>query len=141
MNQTSEDAKRQRGTQGRRGGHTWDGMKKNTMPPPGTSRGLGRRLRPEGRGSGREVDRYDRGRKGTLEGRNLGPTGTWAQFKDGKGGKTDGVRQARLARGTPLGCPEWEGCTDERWCLAGGSAIQVDGRSAIRRERGGKKRV
>ena len=41
-----------------------------------------------------------RGRKGYLDGINLGPTGTWVQIKDSKGGGTDGVSQTRLAKGT-----------------------------------------
>ena len=53
------------------------------------------------------------------------------------GGKPDGGRQARLARGTPLGQPAWEGSKEERWRPAGGSAVQVDGRYATRRARGG----
>ena len=60
---------------------------------------------------------------------------------DGKGGHPDGGRQARLARGTPLGRPAWEGSVDERWRPAGGSAVQVDSRSETGRERGDKKRV
>ena len=47
------------------------------------------------------------GRKGPLDGRNLGSKRTWAQVEDGKGGKLYRGRQARLARGNPLGRPEW----------------------------------
>ena len=34
----------------------------------------------------------DRGRKGHPGGRTLGPTGTWAQVEDSKGGNSDGGR-------------------------------------------------
>ena len=35
------------------------------------------------------------GRKGPLDGRKLGPTGTWAQVEDGKGGQPDGGKEGR----------------------------------------------
>ena len=82
-----------------------------------------------------------RGRKGPPEGKTLGPTGTLAQVNNSKGGKLDGRRQAQLARGNPLGRPEWEGSTDEQWRPAYGSVIQVDSRSATGRERGREKWV
>ena len=77
-----------------------------------------------------------RGSKGTLVRRTLGLTSTWAQVKDRKRGEKDGGRQARLARGTPLGRLAWEGSTDEQWRLAGESAVQANGRSATGQERG-----
>ena len=40
-----------------------------------------------------------------------------------------------------MGRPAWEGSTDKRWCLSGGSAVQVHGHSTTGQERGGKKRV
>ena len=66
------------------------------------------------------------------------------QREEGTRGKEiqlDGGRQEQIARGNPLGQPEWEGSADERWWREGGSAIQVDGHSATSQERGGKKRV
>ena len=85
-----------------------------------------------------EADRWS---KGPLDRITLGLTGTWKKFKDVKGGQPDGVRQSRLAQGTPLGCPEWEGSADEWWWPAVGSAVQVDGRSANGQDRRGEKQV
>ena len=82
-----------------------------------------------------------RGRKGPLDDRTLGPTGTWEHVEDVKGGQPDGGRQAGLARGTPLGHLAWEGSTDERWRLVGRGAVQVDGCSTTGREGGGKKKA
>ena len=46
-------------------------------PPPGTVRGLGRRLRPTwGRGAGVRMVEAGRGRKFPVEGITLGPTRT-----------------------------------------------------------------
>ena len=42
-----------------------------------------------------------------------------------------------LLCGTPCGHPEREGSAEERWELAGGGDIQVDGRSIIGRFGGG----
>ena len=47
----------------------------------------------------------------------------------------------RLAQGTPLGRPALEGSADKRWRLAGGGAVQVDGRSATKQDGGGEKWV
>ena len=81
------------------------------------------------------------GKKGTLDGRTLGLTGTWEQVEDEQGEQPDGGRQARLARGPPLGRPSWKGSADERCRPADRSAVQVDGRSAPGQERGEKMRV
>ena len=104
-NQTSEDTKRRHGTWGGRGGITRDGGTKNATPPTGTGRGMSRGSRQAGGGAGVRVKEEGRGRKGPLDGRTLGPTGTWAQVKDGKGGQPKWGRQAWLARRTPLGRP------------------------------------
>ena len=45
-----------------------------------------------------------------------------------------------LARGTPLGRPEWEGSTDVRWRPADRGAVQVDSFSTPGRD-GGENRV
>ena len=90
-NQTSEDTKRRRGPRGRRGGSTGDGAKKNKAPQHGTGRGLGQWSRPAGgAGSGVRLVEAGRGREGHLDGRVLGPTGTWAQVEGGKKRKPDG---------------------------------------------------
>ena len=49
-----------------------------------------------GRGEGGVMETV-RGRKVPRDGRILGPTGTWAQVEDGKGGQPDGGRQEWLA--------------------------------------------
>ena len=60
------------------------------IPAPGISRGMGRRSRPAGGGAGMRLMESGRGRKGTLDRRNLGLTGNWAQVEDGKGGNQMG---------------------------------------------------
>ena len=71
------------------------------------------------------------GRKRQAEGgrdpRTGEPLGTIGQKRGGK--IIRGVSH-RLARGTPWGGPAREGSANERWRLAGGAAIQVDGGSA-----------
>ena len=49
-----------------------------------------------------------------------------------------GKGRHRLARGTPLVRPAWEGSAEDRWQLEGGGAIQVEGRSVTRLEVGGE---
>ena len=77
-----------------------------------------------------------RGSKGPMDDRTLGPTGTWEQVKDGKGEQSDRGSKVRIVQGTPLGRLAGEESADERWRPAGGSAVQVDGRSANGQERG-----
>ena len=93
---TSEETKRHRGNRGGRGECTGAGGKKNTIPPLGTGRGLGRRSSPEERERGSEVDRGRQREEGTL----------------GRGNHTGEVRH-RLAQGTPFVHPKWEGSLDE----------------------------
>ena len=70
-----------------------------------------------------------RGRKGPSDGRTPGPTGTWAQVKDGKGGESDEGRWSQACTRDSLSRREWEVISDKRWRLTGGGAVQVDGRS------------
>ena len=80
----------------------------------------------------------EREKKGPLDGRTLGLTGTWAQVEDNKKVQPDGRRHARLVRGTHLGRPAWEGSVDQRWRPAGRSAIQVDSCPATGQDRAGE---
>ena len=65
-----------------------------------------------------------RGKKGTLYGRTPGPTVTWEQVEDGKGGnhKEEGRHgSCEELLGTPQ--TAWEGSAYEWWRPAGRSAI------------------
>ena len=55
-----------------------------------------------------------------------------------KGGKPDEVRQTQDHKKNYLGCPEGEESADEWWRPAGRGAVQVDGRSAPRKDGGGE---
>ena len=76
------------------------------------------------------MEERDPGRENPGANRDMG-TGRGRQ-----GGAPDGGKQSRLARVTPLGRPEWEVITNNRWRPAGGIAVQVDGHSATGRKRG-----
>ena len=53
-------------------------------------------------------------------------------------GQLDEGRQTQAHAKNSLGCPAGEESADERWRLAGGGAVQVDGRSAPGRDGGGE---
>ena len=105
--------------------------RQGTGPPVKAGRG----------GGGVRLMESGRVRKVPLDCITLGLTSTCAQVEDGKGVQPDGVPQARLARGTPLGRLAWEGSADERWRRSVSIAVQVDGCSATGQEREEKKRV
>ena len=79
---TSEETKRHRGNRGGRGECTGAGGKKNTIPPLGTGRGLGRRSSPEERERGSEVDR---GRQREVETPGKDNTGSNRYLGTGQG--------------------------------------------------------
>ena len=70
-------------------------------------------------------------------GEPLGMTWTWVRSRTSKGGNQTRDGSHRLARGTLCGRPAREISETERWRPVGGGAVQVDGRSAPRREGGG----
>ena len=76
-NQYSDKIKRQHRTHGVQGGCTGYGETKSKTPPPGTGRGLVCQSRlVGGAGAGVRMAEAGRERKGPLDGRTLGPTGT-----------------------------------------------------------------
>ena len=60
-----------------------------------------------------------------------------AQVEDGKGRATGRGKVDTGSREELLGLPIREESVDERWSLAGGDAVQVNGCSAPRRDGGG----
>ena len=99
---TSDDTRRRHKNQGGQGGYTGDGGRITRLHHLGLagywSSGQGR----QGGGVGVVWKEAGRGRKGPLDGRTLGPIGTWEQVEDGKGevtgrGKTGtGLREELL---------------------------------------------
>ena len=100
-----EDETEAQGTGEESGATTW--YRQGTGPPVEANRG----------GRGREADGGRQREDGNL----------------GEESQPERGRQARLTQGTPLSLPTWKGSADERWQPTGGSAVQVDSRSATGR--------